>query len=93
MKVTSEIIKEEFIGTTGSIVQSSNAGYIGISGNVIDESKNTFTIVQHGQAKNIVKDVAVFHFEFSDGTVVEVDGKLLTGRPEDRLKKNIKRLW
>jgi ribonuclease P protein subunit POP4 len=93
MKVTSEIIKDEFIGTTGSIVQSSNVGYVGISGEVIDESKNTFTIVQHGQAKNIIKDVAVFHFRFSDGTVVEIDGKLLTGRPENRLKKNIKRLW
>ncbi|HLN46223.1 MAG TPA: ribonuclease P protein component 1 [Candidatus Sulfotelmatobacter sp.] len=93
MKVTSDIIKDEFVGTTCSIVQSSNAGYLGLSGEVIDESKNTFTIMQHGQAKNIIKDVAVFHFRFSDGTVVEINGKLLTGRPEDRLKKTIKRLW
>jgi RNase P/RNase MRP subunit p29 len=49
--------------------------------------------MQHGQAKNIIKDVAVFHFRFSNGTVVEINGKLLTGRPEDRLKKTIKRLW
>ncbi len=93
MKVTSEIIKDEFVGTTCSIVQSPNAGYLGISGEIIDETKNTFTIVHQGQAKNIIKDVAVFHFGFSDGTVVEIDGKLLTGRPEDRLKKTIKRLW
>jgi ribonuclease P protein subunit POP4 len=41
----------------------------------------------------IVKDSSIFHFKFSDGTVVEIDGKLLVGRPEDRLKKHVKRLW
>jgi ribonuclease P protein subunit POP4 len=40
-----------------------------------------------------VKDSSVFHFKFPDGTVVEIDGKLLVGRPEDRLKKRVRRLW
>ncbi len=45
------------------------------------------------KAKNVVKEVAVFRFRFSDGAIVEIDGKLLVGRPEDRLKKSVKRLW
>jgi ribonuclease P protein subunit POP4 len=93
MKVTPDIINGEFIGTTCKIAESRHSGYIGISGEIIDESKNTFTIMQVGTAKKVIKEAAVFHFGFSDGAIVEIDGKLLVGRPEDRLKKSIKRLW
>ena len=93
MKVTPDIVRCEFIGTDGKIAKSHHEGYTGISGRVIDETKNTFTILHAGKAKHVVKNAAVFHFKFSDGTVVEIDGRILVGRPEDRLKKSIKRLW
>lgn len=93
MKVTPDIINGEFIGTEGRIAESRHSGYVGISGEVIDESKNTFTILQGRKTKNVIKEAAVFRFRFSDGTVVEIDGKLLVGRSEDRLKKSMKRLW
>lgn len=93
MKVTPEIISQEFIGTQSRVAQSFHAGYLGISGKIIDETKNTFLIQHEGETKRVVKDVTVFHFTFSDGTIVEIDGKLLVGKPEDRLKKTIKRLW
>jgi ribonuclease P protein subunit POP4 len=93
MKVTPDIIRTEFVGTEGKIIKSPHTGYVGIRGEIIDETKNTFTILHEGKAKSIIKDSAIFNFKFSDGTIVEIDGKLLVGRPEDRLKKNIKRLW
>ncbi|TRO45202.1 ribonuclease P protein subunit [Candidatus Bathyarchaeota archaeon] len=93
MKITPDIINSEFIGTNTSIVESRHSGYVGISGEVINESKNTFTILQEGKMKNIIKEAATFRFRLSDGTVVEIDGKLLVGSPEARLKKNMKRLW
>ncbi len=93
MKVTPDIIREEFIGTEGTVASSSHAGYLDIKGNVVGETKNTFMIEQAGKMKSIIKEQAVFQFQFSDGTVVEIDGKLLVGKPEDRLKKTIKRLW
>jgi ribonuclease P protein subunit POP4 len=93
MKVTPDIIRCEFIGTEGKISKSHHKGYVGIVGEVIDETKNTFTIMHRGKAKSIVKDQAVFSFKFSNGTIVEAEGRLLTGRSEDRLKKSIKRLW
>jgi ribonuclease P protein subunit POP4 len=93
MKITADIINGEFIGTDGRVVGSSHSDYVGISGKVVDESKNTFTILHAGKAKNVVKEAAVFRFRFSDGSIVEIDGKLLVGRPEDRLKKSVKRLW
>jgi ribonuclease P protein subunit POP4 len=93
MKITPDIINGEFIGTEGSVAESTHSGYVGISGKVIDESKNTFTILQGGKRSRVIKEAAVFRFRFCDGTTVEIDGKLLVGRSEDRLKKSIKRLW
>ena len=93
MKVTPDIIRYEFIGTEGKIAKSQHSGYVGIHGEVIDETKNTLTILHKGKAKSVIKNAAVFNFKFSDGTTVEIDGKLLVGRPEDRLKKTVKRLW
>jgi len=93
VKVTPDIIRHEFIGTEGKIAASPHVGYVGIHGEVIGETKNTFTIMHKGKAKSVIKDSAVFNFKFSDGTIVEIDGKLLVGRPEDRLKKTVKRLW
>ncbi|MDR1992217.1 MAG: ribonuclease P protein subunit [Nitrososphaerota archaeon] len=93
MKVTPDIIRYEFIGAKGLVVQSPNTNYIGLSGLVVNESKNTFTFQNQEGTRNIIKDVATFDFTFNDGTVVEIDGKLLVGRSEDRLKKSVKRLW
>ena len=93
MKVTPDIIRHEFIGTEGKIAESPHAGYVGIRGEVIIETKNTFTILHKGKAKSVVKNSAIFNFKFSDGTIVEINGRLLVGRPEDRLKKTVKRLW
>lgn len=93
MKVTPDIIRCELIGTEVHIAKSRNHGNLGVSGKVVDESRNTFTVLCEGKRKTIVKDSSVFRFEFPDRTVVEINGKLLTGRPEDRLKKTIKRLW
>ena len=93
MKITPDIIKYEFIGSGAEITRSSHGGYVGLGGIVVGETKNTFTLISEGQTKSVIKDLAVFNFRFGDGTVAEIDGKLLVGRPEDRLKKSIKRLW
>lgn len=93
MKVTPDVIRYEFIGTEAEVSKSTHHGYVGISGKIIDETRNTLTILHEGKRKIVVKDYAVFHFKFSDGTIVEIDGKILVGRPEDRLKKHVRRLW
>ncbi|MGB9740352.1 MAG: ribonuclease P protein component 1 [Candidatus Bathyarchaeia archaeon] len=93
MKVTPDIIRYEFIGTKAKVAKSSNPYCVEIVGKVIDETRNTFTILHYGKRKVIIKDSSTFHFSFPDGTVVEVDGKLLVGKPEDRVKRRLRRLW
>jgi len=93
MKITPAIIQSEFIGIDAKIAKSTHPSNVKIKGKVVDETRNTFVILQDDKEKIIVKDTAVFHFTFRDGTIVEIDGKLLVGRSEDRVKKRIKRLW
>jgi len=93
MKVTPDVLRYELIGTEARVSRSRHPGYVGISGKIIDETRNTFTILYEGKRKIVIKDSAIFHLKFSDGTIVEIDGKLLVGKPEDRLKRRVRRLW
>ena len=93
MKITPNILKQEFIGTQSTISLSHHADIIGLTGEIVNETKNTFTILHKNKVKKIIKNLATFRFKFQDDAIVEIDGKLLVGRPEDRLKKKIKRLW
>jgi len=93
MRITPDIVRCEFIGTKAKVARSRHQDYAGIQGKVVDETRNTFTIQNSEARKTVLKESAIFHFIFSDRTVVEIDGKLLVGRPEDRLKKHIRRLW
>jgi ribonuclease P protein subunit POP4 len=93
MNVTPSIVQHEFIGLETKVVKSSNLHVVGIAGKVVDETRNTLTILHSGKRKVIVKDTAVFDFVLPDGTVVEINGKVIMGRPEDRIKKRPRRLW
>lgn len=90
MKVTPDIIHFELIGTKLSVCKSKHQHYNDISGKILNETRNTFVLTDN---RIIIKGCAVFEIQFSDGTIVEVDGKLLIGRTEDRLKRHIRRLW
>ena len=88
-----DIVQHELIGLKARVVGSSHLGYVGIEGQVIDETRNTLTIMHKNKKRIVIKKTAVFDFTTPEGTVVETDGKNITGRPEDRVKNRIKRLW
>lgn len=93
MRITPEILQDELIGLHAKVVRSRNPSCRGISGRVIDETRNTLVIIQDNEDKIMVKEESTFHFKFPDGTVVEIDGKAIVGRPEDRAKRKIRRRW
>ena len=93
MKITPEIINHEFIGVEGKVAKSPHKDYVGVGGRIIGETRNTFTFLSADQRLSVIKESAIFDFNFEDGTIVQIDGKLLVGRTEDRLKKSVKRLW
>jgi ribonuclease P protein subunit POP4 len=93
MKVTPSIVQHEFIGLEAKVVKSSNPTVVGISGRVVDETRNTFIILHDDNRKVVAKDKSVFDFVMPDRTVVEIDGKVLIGRSEDRIRRRPRRLW
>ncbi len=86
------IVKHELIGLRTKVVKSSNPNHELISGVVINESFQTFVIETENKKKMIPKKNSIFLFSLPTGQV-QVDGSMLYGRPEDRVKKKIKRRW
>ena len=93
MKATPAILQQELIGLNAKVVRSSHPGYMGIEGRVVDETRNTILILHKNKKKIIIKNTSVFDFTMQDGTIVEIDGKAIIGRPEDRIKKRVRRRW
>jgi ribonuclease P protein subunit POP4 len=93
MKITPNLFRQEFVGLNAEVVKSSNLSQMSISGKIMKETRNTLVILHKNVEKTVIKDVSVFHFIMPDGTVVEIDGKTIVGRPENRLKKRIRRRW
>jgi len=85
-----EIIRHELIGLKLRVMSSSNQLLIGLEGKVIDETRNTLTVETKAGPRTIIKDQCEFAFFLPTGGIVRVDGKLLVGRPEDRIKKRIR---
>ncbi|MFH0859914.1 MAG: ribonuclease P protein component 1 [Candidatus Altiarchaeota archaeon] len=81
------ILHHEFIGLDARVVGSGDSGRVGLAGQVTDETKSTVTL--SGESK-IPKEGTKFQLQLPDKAVVEVEGRLLLGRPEERIKKRIR---
>lgn len=88
------IFRHELIGLSVEITASSNPDLIGIKGKVVDETRNTLKIEKlNGDEVLIPKKVATFNFTLNSGDIVEIEGKILVARPEDRIKKKFRKYW
>ena len=85
------LVRHELIGLKVKIKQSKNKSQIGLRGRVIDETYKILKIETNKGEKSIPKDITIFIFTLPNGTKVQVDGKVLVGRPEDRIKKKLPR--
>ena len=78
--------KDEFIGLKVTIKECLDPKWIGRSGLILNETKNTFLLDIENQEKIIAKNIAIFEFEV-DGKKISLDGSKIVFRPEDRIKK------
>jgi len=81
-----KLAREELIGLKVKIKECKDTSWIGKSGLIVDETKNTFLIEVDNQKKTIAKKIATFEFDY-EGKKVILDGSKITYRPEDRIKK------
>ncbi len=86
-----DLLKGELIGKCAVVIESKNKTNKGQKGKIIDETKNLFTIEdESGKKRKLIKDQCVFGFPDSEKITIKIDGNLLVGRPEDRIKSKVK---
>jgi len=93
MPITPEnLVRHELIGLRLKVAKSSDPTQKGLYGKVVDETYNTMRIeTEKGEEKVIPKANTIFIFTLPNRMKVEVDGKVLISRPEDRIKKKFAR--
>jgi len=98
MPITAEnIVRHELIGLRVRVDKHTDRSLECFTGRVVDETYNMLRIEgkKRGQKlkkeKSVQKRNGVFIFALPNGVKVEVEGSLLVGRPEDRIKKKFKK--
>jgi ribonuclease P protein subunit POP4 len=82
-----DIVKIELIGLNVEIIDSKNKSLIGIKGKIVDETKNMIFIeTQDKEIKKIIKNQVKFLLQYQNKKY-EINGEILTSRPEERIKK------
>lgn len=85
---TRNLVRRELMGLRVRVEKSTDPTQKGVTGKVINETYNALKIeAKDGKEKTMIKGNCVFIFTLPDKTKVQVDGKLLVSRPEDRIKK------
>jgi len=85
------ILRHEVIGLRVRVAEAPNRQLAGLTGKVVDESRNTLTLFNGTKRRIVPKDSAIFHFYLPTGEIVGIDGKRLVGRSEDRVKMQVRR--
>lgn len=86
-----DLLKDELIGLRVSVTDSVNEHNVGLSGVVVDETRNALVIEKkNGLQRMVMKAECTFLFSLLGGEKISVKGDLLAGRPEDRMKKKFK---
>ena len=92
MITSKNLVHHEFIGLNVHATSKKNKS-LNLKGIIIDETKNTIKIeAMDNTEKLIPKNGSIFVFEIPNGEKIEVDGNILSIRPEDRIKKRFKKI-
>jgi ribonuclease P protein subunit POP4 len=79
--------RHELIGLLVAVESDCCAAYAGITGQVVDETKNLLVVSDGRRRRRIPKGAAAFRFTLHDHSTCLLEGKTILGRPEDRVKK------
>jgi ribonuclease P protein subunit POP4 len=80
------LARDELIGLHVKIKDCKDPSWIGQSGLILNETKNTFLMEIKNEKKTIAKKTAIFEFEYG-GEKITLDGSKIVYKPENRIKK------
>ena len=82
-----QVARGELIGLACRVVASGHPPWVGLSGRIVDETKNTLVLAIDGREVRLPKRGCVFEVETADAERVTLSGDVIAHRPEDRVKK------
>ncbi|MCK9440006.1 MAG: ribonuclease P protein subunit [Methanothrix sp.] len=85
------LARHELIGLEMLVASSSNPGQVGLSGQVVDETRNTFLLETKAKVLRLAKKNTNLIFTLPDGQNVRVYGSVLISQPENRISKRMQR--
>ncbi len=91
MRNLENLPKHELIGLEVEVIKSENECEEGIKGKVVDEGKNVLKVECEGVEKTVQKRGRVFKFALPSGKEGKVKGGAISGRPEERIKKRLRK--
>ena len=81
------ILRHELVGLKAKVADSTDAGLKGLSGTISDETQKTLTLKGSKGLKKVPKENTTLSIHTDSGDELLVNGSLLLGRPEERIKK------
>ena len=92
MITSKNLVHHEFIGLNVHVTNENDSS-LKLIGTIIDETKNTIKIEDENKNEKLIpKRGSIFVFELTNGEKIEVNGKILSIRPEDRIKKRFNKI-
>lgn len=92
MRITPEnVTRHELTGLSIHVVESTDPNFVCRKGTVVGESKEMIHFSSQDAEVTVQKSNCVFDVTLPDGAVVRINGGVLRGRPEDRMKKRLNR--
>ena len=85
------LARHELIGLEVRVTASSDPGQVGLSGQVVDETRNTFLLETKAKVLRLAKKNASLIFTLPNGQNVRVYGSILVSQPENRISKRMQR--
>ena len=84
----------ELVGSSMRVLEHTDGGLVGRGGLLVDETRNTLSFLEGERTITLPKKGSRLEIQVDlrEGlTPVSLDGDLLMFRPEDRIKRNLKR--
>ena len=88
MKKIKQIIGTVWIGKTITIRNKTNCNTPEITGQIVDETKNLFTIKTKNGLKKVIKNNSLIETTH-ENKIMKISGEKLQGKTEERMKKKV----
>jgi len=85
------VLRHELIGLDVLVSGAKNPGQKGLSGRIIDETRNLLVIETPKGIRRVTKMHGIFRVSLPSSELVEIDGSVLVSAPEKRINLHEKK--